>query len=266
MSFTTRYIKERIANKKDLLTEQITDRLIIEYYLKDHPEDKSIYDILKSKEILIKRICNGSIWERTRNGFQRRKNYELDEYDEITFDTDKIGLLDNTIVTSGTDAFYHVNKFRDELEALIKVEGLINSYYLQHKEEIDERVKAELKRNSSFKKNIRFGIYDENKHTKDYLNRYGDHGKRLLIKWLNKLNTTTPIEELVEEFTRDVNNALSFFEITEDEGYKEGLKMGISFEGMLLKVIERYSARGEYFMSLYRRSKTDRKGNAYVGH
>ena len=185
---------------------------------------------------------------------------------ELAFDTDKIGLLDNTIVTSGTDAFHHVNRFRDELEALIKIEGLINSYYLQHKEEIDERVKAELKRNSSFKKNIRFGIYDENKHTKDYLNRYGDHGKRLLIKWLNRLNTTTPIEELVEEFARDINNALTFFEITEDEGYKEGLKLGISFEGMLLKVIERYSARGEYFMSLYRRSKTDRKGNAYVGH
>ena len=74
MSFTTRYIKERIANKKDLLTEQITDRLIIEYYLKDHPEDKSIYDILKSKEILIKKICNESIWERTKKGFKRRKN------------------------------------------------------------------------------------------------------------------------------------------------------------------------------------------------
>ena len=265
MSFTTRYIKERIANKKDLLSEQVKAHLITEYYFKDHPNDRSIYNVFKTRDALVQKISNGCIWERTKNGFVSRRNFALDSLGEITFDVDKIVLSGNTIMTNGNNAFMHVNKFHDDLDNLMKVEGLIASYYEQHKDEIDQRLKAELKKNKGTK-NITYGVYDEAKHTKEYLIRYGDHGRKLLIKWLNRLNTTTPIEELIAEFNRDVNNAITFFEIIEDEGFKKGVSMGISFEGMLLKVIERYSPRGELFMAMYRRAKNNVKGNAYVGH
>ncbi len=253
MSATNKLIKDKLANQRKQAEEDITYQTIIEQYLKEHPEDYSIYRYFKARKAFEDRIRFGGRWEKTKDGFESRTNFQYNyDANEITFDTNRIIIKGTEVHTNGTViANRHVSEHKQDLESLIKVHTLINGLIARYKEEIDKRVSLYKKRDNH-SKNLTEAIYHETRHTKDFITRYGDMGIVQLIKWLNRLNDqNATLEELAEEFHRDINNAMIYFETGNHKGYQDGKTAGLKYEHTLLRVIERYSPRGKYLRDLY---------------
>ena len=87
-------------------------------------------------------------------------------------------------------------------------------------------------------------------HNNMYFNLYGDIGKRLLIKWLNRLNRTDiDIDTLIVEFKTDIASAKLYLEGNKD--YERSKAYHLELDAVLIRVLERYSPRGKYFHTMY---------------
>jgi len=261
MNLSIKLMRDRILDRKERLKRSSIKQMIINNYLNDNPYDRSIYKYFHIKSALENKICFDGIWEVTRDGFETRTNFGYDyDNEEITFIRHRIVKKGNHYNTNGTDlAKRHLEENREYLDQLLKVQRIIDSYYEMYKEGIEEELskKDEKREKHLIDSSVEYDI----KSIKKYILRYGDMGIALLTKWLNKLNDPNrSLDELLEEYLSDVNNAIIYYEAKQDEMYLDGVKSGINFERELLKRLVQYSPRAKKLESLYIIKKQRERG------
>jgi hypothetical protein len=261
MNLSIKLMRDRILNRKDRIRRTSIKQMIINNYLNDNPYDRSIYKYFHIKHALENKICSDDIWEVTKDGFEARTNFGYDyDNEEITFIRHRIVKKGNHYNTNGTDlANRHLEGNREYLDQLLKVQRIIDSYYEMYKEGIEKELAKEDKARE--KRLIESSVAYDIKRTKKFILRYGDMGIALLTKWLNKLNDPNrTIEELLEEYLSDTNNAKIYYEAKGDKLYLEGKELGLEFEKELSKELEKYSPRGAKLKFAYLRKISHEKG------
>ena len=193
-------------------------------------------------------------WERTSNGFEFRSNFRLAENGkDIVFDRYFIIKSDDKFESDGSEISDTFIKDNSEiLEQLMKIYQVYDALSQQFESDIKQELDVMEKRWEFHGGNSR--IIDEKtylnlRHTNMYFYIYGELGKRILIKWLNELSDTQKsIDELLEKFTNDINDANTYFNEHLDEKYLKNYK----FEYVLLMELMQYSPRGKVLRGMYR--------------
>ncbi len=254
-------IEDLMIEKEEAKIEQDKDRIIfstiVNEYQKDNPGDDSIFDSFKQEADLRRIVSSESRWERVENGFVTRTNFAYDEKNkEITFDSYYIAKLGGKYVPDGSKvSIEYFNKHLGDFAALAKVEDIISRYQAKYEEPVSANLNSYDKRKRLLNRSMTDIVATNNRHTNMYLNLYGDIGKRLLIKWLNRLNREDiDLDTLLIEFKTDISSAKLYLDTPDNKEYQWSKACHMELDFALIRVLERYSPRGKYFHSMYNQS------------
>ena len=249
-------IEELMMEKEEANVERVKERYIytnvVDGYTKEFPGDASIQDVFKQREELRRIASSDSKWELISDGFTTRANFGFDEEtQEITYDRYYIVKMGGKYVPDSQKAFEYLEKHIGDFTALSKVEDIIDRYQARYPEPPRRR---------------RIGFQIDNKlldnkttaaegYVNMYLRNYGEIGKKLLIKWLNRLNGEgLDLETLLIEFKSDVSSAKLYLDTPDNKEYQKAKASHIDLDFVLVRLLETYSPRGTYFSSKYKQS------------
>lgn len=255
MSYISDYFKSKELDKREM-SKQDKAYMILAGKCLDGKLDECLpnFDFSISKKEQIEYSVQSIYgWERTSNGFEYRNNFHFDESGkDIFFDRYFITRSNDKFESDGTiisESFIKNNSgfLRSLLEIYQVYDVLSQQFESDIKHELDR-----MERNWQFLGgNFRIDekAYSYTRHTNMYLNIYGELGKKMLIKWLNELSDTQKsIDELLEEFNNDINDANIYFK---EYINKKNLK-NYKFEYVLLIELMQYSPRGKVLRWMYR--------------
>ena len=210
------------------------------------------FSISKKEQIeySVQSVCG---WERTSNGFEYRNNFRFDPSGkDIFFDRYFVTRSNDKFESDGTTISENFIKNNSKvLESLAKMHQLYDALSQRFESDIKHELDVMEKNWQFHGGNFRIDekAYSDIRHTNMYLNIYGNLGKKMLIKWLNKLSDTQKsMDELLVEFNNDVNDANIYFKEHIDEKYFKSYK----FEYVLLIELMQYSPRGKILRWMYR--------------
>ena len=192
-------------------------------------------------------------WERTSNGFEYRNNFHLAENGkDIVFDRYFITKSDDEFESDESKISDNFLKDHSRiLKSLMKIYQVYDVLSQKFESDIKQELDVIEKRWKLLGGNYRIeeSVLSKLRHTNTYFFIYGELGKRLLIKWLNELSDTQKsMDELLEKFINDINDANAYFNEHLDEKYLKNYK----FEYVLLNELKHYSPRGEVLRWMYR--------------
>ena len=251
MSIVSEFLKDQRLDRQERIKRREIKQMILNNCRNDDPQDRSINRYFHMRNDIVKQICSDNYWEETREGFETRTDFAFD-YDnvEIVFVRHQIIKQGDQYTTNGSElAERHLQENEERLASLNKLDRIIYSYYEQYKEGIDEGLKqVRTLDERTINGSVNFDLNDTNR----YILRYGKIGLNLLIKWLNKLNDPhRSLEELLEEFLKDINDAKVYYESVQDHSYLEAVNSGRIFEKEMLRIMDLYSPRASKLYSLY---------------
>ena len=251
------YLIER-NRRKQALSDRDFDETLIYNFLESSPEKqleyKKQYQLRKQ---LNEAICENHTWEETLYGYELRTDYNYSEEEQdLTFKKHIIFVRGINFGTNGTDiAEAHLRKHQQELALLPDIDKLTEQYKIAFFDQYDpEWKRREVERkitNSQY--HLLSRISYEQRELANYIYLFGNTGKVLLVKWLNRLtDPNATLEELLEELINDINIAKERFALEEDpektEYYQE-------YAGYLLKLLEIHSPKGKYLSKAYYKAK-----------
>ena len=252
-------IEEIIREKYETIYQVNRDRYvfmcIIQNYLNEHLNDYSIYELLEKRKNLIETICSDERWIPFSKGYLTRTDFSYDEDSkEITFTTNQIVKNEDFYVADGsTVSKRFLDIFRKEYMVLSHLDVLCFRYYNKSKESIDRNLNSTRAYDRTKEDIIERDINKSKKLIDLYFLSYGDIGKDILVRWLNRLNDLeTNIDKLIDEFNNDVKVAKSELISSGNSNYSNTRNKHIELENMLLDVIAFYSVRGEHFRREYK--------------
>jgi len=259
-------IEEIIREKYETIYEVNRDRYIfmciIQYYLNEHSNDYSIYDLLEKRKGISETICSDGRWKPFIKGYLTRTDYRYDENSkEIVFTTNRIVKNEGYYVSDGSNiSKRQLDIYGKEFLTLSQLDVLTFKYYYKNKEKIDENLNSTNAYDRT-KEDIIINEINEKKELVDlYFNSYGDIGKNILVKWLNRLNELdTNIDELLSEFNNDVKLAKTSLNSIDNINYSNIRKKHIELEDMLLDILAIYSIRGEQFRREYKQKLSQQR-------
>jgi hypothetical protein len=219
----------------------------------DKEGQQRLYDLYYFKEEIEKMICSDGRWEKYKDYFATKRNFTFDRDGNITFDIYRISKVDGEYVPDGSDiANKHFLEVLPQLDELTKIERYIESLCAEHKDEIARVIEVNRKSYSMlYGAAAHLNFMDEERDTKNCYYFYGNEGKKLIIKWLNKLTESESIEELLPSYLKDVNEVVERLEILQYGPYLTSKELGLKMENMLLAVMERYSNRAKSLRFAY---------------
>ena len=254
------YLIER-NRRKQALSDRDFDETLIYNFLEPYPEKQIEY----KKQYLLRKqlseaICENHTWEETLYGYELRTDYSYSEEEQdLTFKKHIIFVRGINFGTNGTDiAEAHLRKHQQELALLPDIDKQTEQYKVTFLDQYDPQwKKRELGRkitNASY--HLLTRISNEQRELANYIYLFGNTGKVLLVKWLNRLtDPDASLEELLEEFINDTNIAKETFAIEEDVCEPEEKEFYQSYEGYLLKLLEIHSPKGKYLSKAYYKQK-----------
>jgi len=249
-------IEELMTEKEEAKTENERDRVIymtiVGEFQKENPSDSSIFDIFTYEQEVRRIATSESTWERVAGGFVYRSNFAFDEEkQEITFDSYYIAKLGNKYVPDGSKVSVdYFTKHVGDFTALDKAEEIIRKYRIKYQDKVNEQLDKYERRKNLYTNNFINRLDTNDRHTNLYFQYFGSIGKQLLIKWLNRLNRLDiPLETLLIEFKTDVSSAKLYLEGNKE--YEKAKAYHMDLDSVLLRVLRRYSPRGDYFYSKY---------------
>ena len=255
MSVLEELIQERFKTSLQMTRDRYISMCIIQAYYREHDYDKSIHDCFNYHQELIDITSSNHRWEPSKDGYKTRTNFRYDtNKGEIVFTTHRITRGEDRYISDGSDiSNKQLNDHIGDFAALVKAEQIIYGYYLKDKEIIDKLVAAVPMYNKTDPTIIENRIEVETEDNKLFYTAYGTIGKELLIKWLNRLSDEeTDIIELISDLKNDLLTAKLYLEAEDKPDYRR--VKNIDFEEFFLRMLVRYSPRGEYLRSTYRKS------------
>jgi len=254
MSILEELIQEKCETSSIITRDRYISMCIIQAYYREHGYNHAINDVFTHHNELVSIISNNQRWEPFTNGYLTRTDYKYDDNQkEITFTTHRIIKQKDKYISDSTDiSTEHLNNHIGDFTALAKVDDIIYNYYLKDKEQIDRNVNSVEAYQNPKQQYIEDRIKQQKEQNDLYFKSYGPIGRELLIKWLNRLNDDTSIEELVSEFKNDVNLAKIYLEKEHNPNYRQSQYNRLDMADILLKILETYSPRGGHLRSLYR--------------
>lgn len=255
-------IEELIKEQKETKLEIIKDRYIriglYHAYADDYGHDFSIYECFRNHRLILEKILADHCWEPAADGFVTRTNFRYDQdSNEIIFDTHKITKEGDKYVPDLTrPAIEKIVSQKKDFIALAEADKAIAKLYSRYQTRVDDGLERVIEFFRNFPPyQVEPQIEYAKNHNQLFFDSYGQVGISLLIRWLNKLsNPFSNTTNLLEEFTKEVNGTKSYLEVKEDPNYLRSKSNHLEFEDVLLRVIERYSPKGEYLSSSYRKS------------
>ena len=248
-------IEELIMEKEEANVERLKERYIytniVNGYTKEFPGDASIQDVFKQREELRRIASSNSKWELISDGFVTRSNFGFDEKTkEITYDRHYIVKMGGKYVPDSQVSFDYLEKHIGDFTALSKVEEIIDRYQVRYPEPPRRHRVAFQVDNKTLedKTSVAEG------YTNMYLRNYGEIGKKLLIKWLNRLNQDIDLETLLIEFKSDISSAKLYLDTPENKSYQAAKASHMDLDFVLLRLLETYSTKGAFFSSKYKQS------------
>ena len=254
-------LEELLTEKRNTKLEHTKDRYIrtgiINAHLDNHPHDYSIYRVFSTQRKLVDEICKDHLWEPSYDGFVSRSNYKFDLSSfEITFDTHKITKQgDKYIPDKSPEALERWSSHIKEFNTLSAADDLIETYYSRYQKRVDEGLDIAMKFFNTFQPDrLETRIAVERRLNESFISFYGEVGINLLVRWLNKLNEPYEVESILEQFKKEVNDAIEYMESMRNSNYLRSIKYNHDFTTELLRAIERYSPRGRYLRDAYKKS------------
>ena len=215
-------------------------------------------------EYNIQSVCG---WERTSNGFEYRNNFHLDKSGrDILFDRYFVTKSNDKFESDGSiisDNFIKNNS--KKLKSLTKIYQVYDMLAKEFETDVREREEtvARIWQIHGGEARLAEKAYLKHRHTAMYFDIYGELGKKILIKWLNELSDTQKsMDELLAEFTKDINEANMYF----DEHLDKNKSKHYQFEYVLLVELMQYSPRGKILRSMYRNMNINENNNVKENH
>jgi len=267
MNKIDRLIKNNYMLNKEKEKERIEAFTLLYENEKNNIDNQEIKEAYNIKNELEERITKEFGWEKTIDGFEKRKDFKYnEETHKLTFENNNIKIENGKIISDGKE---ETDEFIVDSGALLKVyiknNEIINKYKDKYKEEIERELKRNKLRLEIRENRIGELIYNTNRHQSLYLQLFGEIGKKLLVKWLNKLNETEkpfnelceefPLDKLYEEFVKDINEANQLYETR----LKNGTHSYVKFESVLLTELEIYNPRGKYLKTMHKNNIKNNK-------
>lgn len=268
MSYTSDYFRSKELDKREMSKQDRIYKVLAGNCL-DGKLDEYFPNFnfsIGRKEQIEYNIKSSYGWERTSNGFEYRNNFRFDESGkEILFDRYFVTKSKDKFESDGSEISYDFLKKNSRiLKSLIKIYQIYDILSQQFESDIKQELDVMEKRWKLHGENYRI---DENvlaklSHTNRYFIIYGELGKRILIKWLNELSDPQKsMDELLEKFINDINDANAYFNEHLDEEYLKNYK----FEYVLLNELMQYSPRGEVLRWMCRNmNKKEFKNNQKI--
>ena len=251
-----RVIEELMTEKEEARIESERDKVvhmtIVGEFQKEKPGDNSIFEVFTHEQEVRRIATSESTWERVEGGFVYRSNFAFDDQtQEITFDSYYIAKLGTKYVPDGSKVSVdYFTKHVGDFAALDKVEEIIRKYRIKYQDKVNEQLDKYERRKDLYGNNFIDRLHYNESHTNLYFQYFGSIGKQLLIKWLNRLNRLDiPLETLLIEFKTDVSSAKLYLEGNKE--YEKAKAYHMDLDSVLLRVLRRYSPRGNYFYSKY---------------
>ena len=232
------FFKSHYSDQEELLKEDQIFSIIVDEYSKEFKNGNHIEFCYNLKKLIEAKFLNKYGFERTTNGFEHRSNFRFDpETQNITFDRNKIMMFRDEYRSDRSqisDEF--LRNHAEELETYMKAYNAIDNYYYRYEKVINSHLQTDYDNNTEEK------IHEKISNRRQYLLIFGEVFNDLLIKWLNLINNPeNNLEELLDEFNRDVNNAEYYFENTLAKDLRKYYGDDFSFRSCLLKELDNYS-------------------------
>ena len=257
-----------MSKLEDLLTERRNTELeqnkeryirmsITNAYLDEHPHDHSINRVFHAQRKSVDEICEDHLWEPSSDGFVSRSNFRFDlSTFEITFDTHKITKQDGEYTPDESPvALERWSSHIKEFSTLAALDDIIAEYHSKYQKRVDDGLDIAMNFYNTFRPDrLEKRIAIEKSLDEYFLRYYGEVGISLLVRWLNKLNEPSEVESFLDQFKKEVNDAIEYMESTNNPNYLRSVKHKHDFATDLLRAIARYSRRGRDFSQAYKKS------------
>ncbi len=260
MSLSSDLFKNQRLDREERIKKGEIKQMILNNYLNENRDEHYIYRLFNMRTELQEQICSNHYWEETREGFETRTDFAYDpDLVEITFVSHRIIKQDGEYTSDGTElSERHLKANRKALASLIKTDRIIDSYYKLYQEGIDRDLKNV---RTLSERTIDGAVNYDLRSIDTFLLTYRRIGLDLLIKWLNKLTEPNQsLDDLLEEFLNDVNNAVIIFETGQDSTYLDAVNKGKSLEKELMDIMDLYLPRAFKLHVLYNTKKRKLRG------
>jgi len=283
MSKSFELARDAYNNKFNDIKERNFYLILSALVRRDNPADDTLDKLYTYKRLLVSIIENDHRWKQVNNTFINRSNFKYNPVErEITFKTNIIKKDSSGYYvdeTSTERAKAHFDKYTEYFIHLSKVERLINNIYLRYKDEVDKAMsltkdkktireidpvirlftKLEVSEPANLK-NRNGAIGREIEQTNNFIHTYQKDGLKRLIKWLNTLNGPDNLDTIYDAYIEDM---APFCFIPEGIDTRDPHKMAIvQYLHRLLKMIKKYSVRGDALFAKYELEEEKRKNSS----
>ncbi len=272
MSLASLVEEEYILRRRHQFEEETFNRILFLLGEKYSQEDCRIPLYIRMKSSTIEMIEKEGTWRHDKDGFINRSNFQYEDH-KIVYRTNRIGRVNGVYAPVGLGTERAQSFFDENLKAfelLGKIETVLDSFYEAHKEEIDNaynycmgnrKLKSAIdpallkelkpipyvKRPEIFEEKLNEKVKIAISNTHGLFNAYGGLFIHRVITILNELDSVENLKGYVDKFVKSYGRIVTLLEPNE---YNEELMEIARMPYMILRIVDKYSVRGQLFAKM----------------